>query len=56
VLEITITVANVNQAPRILSMPLQLILEGETLAFTVRAADADADNSAAGLTLRYDEI
>ena len=36
-----ITVANVNQTPRILPIPLQLVNEGETLSFTLRAADAD---------------
>ena len=44
--------ANVNQAPRILPMPLQLVQEGETLSFVVRAADADQD--AVRLALQYD--
>jgi hypothetical protein len=48
-----IVVANANQAPRILPTPLQLINEGETLAFTVVATDADRD--AVQLSLVYDE-
>jgi hypothetical protein len=48
-----IIVANANQAPRILPTPLQLINEGETLAFTVVATDADRD--AVQLSLVYDE-
>jgi hypothetical protein len=48
-----IIVANANQAPRILPMPLQLINEGETLAFTVVAADPDRD--AVQLSLVYDQ-
>ncbi|MEF8731694.1 MAG: putative Ig domain-containing protein [Candidatus Accumulibacter meliphilus] len=48
-----IIVANANQAPRILPTPLQLINEGETLAFTVVATDADRD--AVQLSLVYDQ-
>jgi len=51
--DIEIVVANANQAPRILPMPLQLINEGETLAFTVVAADADRD--AVQLSLVHDQ-
>jgi Putative Ig domain len=51
--EIEVKVANVNQAPRVLPLPLQLIQEGETLAFTVRAADPDGD--ATKLSLIYDD-
>ncbi|MBK6595654.1 MAG: putative Ig domain-containing protein [Burkholderiales bacterium] len=47
-----ITVANVNQTPRILPMPLQLVNEGETLSFVLRAADAD--NDALGINLVRD--
>ncbi|MDZ4255508.1 MAG: putative Ig domain-containing protein, partial [Sulfuritalea sp.] len=47
-----ITVTNVNQTPRILPMPLQLVNEGETLSFTLRAADAD--NDAVGINLVRD--
>ena len=50
---IEIVVANANQAPRILPMPLQLIEEGETLAFTVVASDADRD--AVQLSLVHDQ-
>ncbi|MCB1943385.1 MAG: putative Ig domain-containing protein, partial [Candidatus Accumulibacter sp.] len=49
---IEIAVANLNQPPRILPIPLQLIDEGETLAFTVVATDADRD--AVRLSLVYD--
>ncbi|MFT5960936.1 MAG: VCBS repeat-containing protein, partial [Burkholderiaceae bacterium] len=38
-----ISVADLNQAPRILPMPLQLVREGDTLSFTLRAGDADND-------------
>jgi hypothetical protein len=48
-----IQVANVNQTPRILPLPLQLLREGETLAFTVKSADAD--NDAVQLSLIRDE-
>ncbi|MCM8597201.1 MAG: putative Ig domain-containing protein, partial [Candidatus Accumulibacter sp.] len=41
--QIEISVANVNQAPRLLPIPLQLVDEGHTLSFTVRAFDADHD-------------
>ncbi|HCZ13964.1 MAG TPA: hypothetical protein DHV85_05060, partial [Candidatus Accumulibacter sp.] len=50
---VEITVANVNQAPRILPMPLQLIDEGETLAFTLVATDPDRD--AVQLSLVHDQ-
>ncbi len=48
-----VAVANVNQAPRLLPLPLQLVNEGETLHFTVRAADADHD--AVQLALLHDD-
>jgi hypothetical protein len=51
--EIDLVVANVNQAPTILPLPLQLTQEGLTLGFTVRASDAD--NDAIRLSLVYDE-
>ena len=38
-----VAVANFNQAPRILPMPLQLVNEGETLSFTMRTGDVDND-------------
>jgi len=38
-----LTVRNVNQAPIVLPMPLQLVQEGQTLSFTVRGYDADGD-------------
>ena len=38
-----VTVANTNQAPQILPMPLQLVNEGETLSFTTLGVDADGD-------------
>lgn len=41
--ELLISVANVNQTPRILPVPLQLVSEGDTLSFTVRGVDADND-------------
>ena len=44
--EIALTVRNRNQAPRLLPLPLQLVQEGQTLAFTVRAVDADNDATA----------
>ncbi|HET7864109.1 MAG TPA: putative Ig domain-containing protein, partial [Burkholderiaceae bacterium] len=50
--EIDLAVANVNQAPSLLPMPLQLVQEGQTLAFTMLAADAD--NDATRLALVYD--
>ncbi|HAY08472.1 MAG TPA: hypothetical protein DCY18_00805, partial [Thauera sp.] len=40
---VEIAVANVNQAPRILPLPLQLVQEGMTVGFTVRAIDPDND-------------
>jgi hypothetical protein len=36
-----VTVANTNQAPKILPLPLQLVNEGDTVNFTVLAADPD---------------
>ena len=51
--ELLITVANVNQTPRILPLPLQLVSEGETLSFSVRGVDAD--NDATRLALVYDD-
>jgi len=50
---VEVRVVNVNQTPRILPMPLQLGYEGETVAFAVRAADAD--NDALQLSLVYDD-
>ncbi|MES2205594.1 MAG: putative Ig domain-containing protein [Pseudomonadota bacterium] len=49
----TINVANTNQTPKMLPMPLQLVREGDTLSFTVRTADADGD--AVRLSLIHDE-
>ncbi|EXI65626.1 MAG: rhombotarget A [Candidatus Accumulibacter adjunctus] len=40
---IEVQVANHNQPPRITPLPLQLVGEGETLAFAVHAGDADGD-------------
>ena len=40
---IELVVRNVNQAPRLLPVPLQLVQEGQTLAFTMLAGDADSD-------------
>ena len=51
--EIELVVRNVNQAPRILPMPLQLVQEGQTLAFSMIAGDAD--NDATRLALIYDD-
>jgi Putative Ig domain len=48
-----ITVANANQVPQILPMPPQLVNEGDTLGFTLTAADADGD--ALRLALLHDE-
>ncbi|MCI4427871.1 MAG: putative Ig domain-containing protein, partial [Burkholderiales bacterium] len=48
-----ITVANVNQTPRFLPMPLQLVSEGDTLSFNMRTADAD--NDPVRTSLIYDE-
>ena len=50
--EIDLVVRNVNQAPRLLPMPLQLVSEGETIAFTLLAADAD--NDAVRLSMLHD--
>ena len=50
--DIDIVVRNINQAPRLLPLPLQLTQEGQTLSFTVRAADGD--NDAVQLALLYD--
>ncbi|MFO1403446.1 MAG: hypothetical protein U1E96_02585 [Azonexus sp.] len=49
---VEIAVANVNQTPRLMPLPLHRINEGETLAFTVRAADLDGD--ALRLSLLHD--
>jgi hypothetical protein len=38
-----VTVANTNQAPQILPMPLQLVSEGQTLSFTTLGVDGDGD-------------
>ncbi|WP_346950351.1 Ig-like domain-containing protein, partial [Dyella sp.] len=46
-------VANVNQAPQILPMPMQLVNEGDTLSFNLRAIDADGDPT--HLSLIYDD-
>ena len=51
--DIEIAVADTNQAPQILPIPLQLIDEGETLAFTVVASDVDRD--AVLLSLVHDQ-
>lgn len=48
-----IQVANINQAPAILPMPLQLLSEGDTLGFTLRFADPD--NDALRGSLVYDD-
>ncbi|HEY8879876.1 MAG TPA: tandem-95 repeat protein [Roseateles sp.] len=50
--DVEIVVANVNQAPVLLPMPLQLVPEGQTLAFTMTATDGD--NDATQLALIYD--
>jgi len=47
-----VNVANVNQTPRLLPMPLQLVNEGRTVNFTMRAFDAD--NDAVSMGLVYD--
>jgi hypothetical protein len=47
-----IQVANLNQTPRLLPLPLQLVRESDTLGFTVRAADPDGD--AVSLALIHD--
>jgi hypothetical protein len=41
--DIELQVGNRNQPPRIAPIPLQLVSEGETLAFSVHATDADGD-------------
>jgi len=48
-----VTVANTNQAPQILPMPLQLVTEGDTLSFTTLGVDADGDPLK--LSLIYDD-
>ncbi|HEV6968357.1 Ig-like domain-containing protein [Roseateles sp.] len=50
--ELEIVVANVNQAPVLLPMPLQLVPEGQTLGFTMRTTDGD--NDAVQLALIHD--
>ncbi|MBC7734291.1 MAG: putative Ig domain-containing protein, partial [Bacteriovorax sp.] len=50
--DIEIVVRNVNQAPRLLALPLQLVPEGQTLNFAVLASDGD--NDATRLALIYD--
>ncbi|HEX8964211.1 MAG TPA: putative Ig domain-containing protein, partial [Rhodocyclaceae bacterium] len=50
---IELTVANVNQTPRILPMPLQLVTEGDTLGFNLVAGDPD--NDAVRLSMIYDD-
>jgi hypothetical protein len=40
---IEVQVAQVNQAPQVMPMPVQLVREGETLGFTVSSFDADGD-------------
>ena len=47
-----VNVANVNQTPRLLPMPLQLVNEGQTVNFTMRSFDAD--NDAVSMSLVYD--
>jgi hypothetical protein len=51
--DIDLVVGNLNQAPALLPVPLQLVQEGQTVAFTVQAADAD--NDATRLALIYDQ-
>ncbi|MBP6708625.1 MAG: hypothetical protein KA223_05655, partial [Candidatus Accumulibacter sp.] len=50
---VELSVADVNQTPRLLPLPQQAVNEGETLAFTVRATDADHD--AVQLSWLHDE-
>jgi YD repeat-containing protein len=50
---IELVVSNSNQAPVLLPLPLQLVRENQTLAFSVKASDADGD--ATRLALLYDE-
>ena len=47
-----VNVANVNQTPRLLPLPLQLVNEGQTLSFVMRTFDAD--NDAVSTSLVYD--
>jgi hypothetical protein len=47
-----VTVANTNQAPKILPLPLQLVNEGNTVSFTMIAADPD--NNSVNLGLLHD--
>ena len=47
-----VNVANVNQTPRLLPMPLQLVNEGQTVNFTM--SSFDADNDAVSMGLVYD--
>ena len=51
--QLQISVANTNQAPVVLPMPMQLVYEGQTLGFTVLAQDAD--NDALRYSLVYDD-
>ncbi|MFN9747507.1 MAG: putative Ig domain-containing protein, partial [Betaproteobacteria bacterium] len=51
--QIELRVRNVNQAPQLLRLPLQLVPEGQTLAFQLRASDPDGD--AVRLALVYDD-
>jgi len=46
-------VANVDQAPTILPLPLQLVDEGSTIGFSLRTVDADGD--AIIMSMIYDE-
>jgi len=50
---IELVVRNLNQAPRLLPVPLQLVQEGQTLAFTMLVGDADNDQTR--LALVYDD-
>ncbi|MES2942354.1 MAG: putative Ig domain-containing protein, partial [Pseudomonadota bacterium] len=50
---ISLVVSNVNQTPRILPVPLQLVSEGDLLSFNVRAVDAD--NDAIQFALNHDD-
>lgn len=47
-----VTVDNTNQTPQILPMPLQLVIEGDTLSFTTLGVDGDGDPL--NLSLIYD--
>jgi subtilase family serine protease len=44
-----IQVANTNQTPRLLPVPLQLVSEGETVSFTIRSLDPDNDTISTSL-------